>query len=117
MRSEFSLLKSSVGKNVIISGVDLSSSMHIDNKKKYLLIIVKGLTQGLDDTTLTAEAQYSVNLSRSNRSLHYNRSNSFFSCNARKMYQLSNHKIQVKKYIKAKDSEIRKYHLCLGNNS
>ena len=33
------------------------------------------------------------------------------------MYQLSNHKIQVKKYIKAKYSEIRKYHLCLGNNS
>ena len=95
-----------------MSGVDLSSSMHIDNKKKYLLIIVKGLTQGLDD-----KAQYSVNVSRSNRSLHYNGSNSFFSCNARKMYQLSNHKIQVKKYIKAKDSEIRKYHLCLGNNS
>ena len=95
-----------------MSGVDLSSSMHIDNKKKYLLIIVKGLTQGLDD-----KAQYSVNVSRSNRSLHCNGSNSFFSCNARKMYQLSNHKIQVKKYIKAKDSEIRKYHLCLGNNS
>ena len=33
-RSEFSLSDGSVGKNVIIFGVDMSSSMQIDNKKK-----------------------------------------------------------------------------------
>ena len=44
-------------KNVIIFGVDLSSSVHIDNKGKDILILGLGPTQGLDDTTLTAEAQ------------------------------------------------------------
>ena len=33
----------------------MSSSVHIDNKVKYMLILGTGLTQGLDDTTLTAE--------------------------------------------------------------
>ena len=37
----------------------MSSSVHIDNKRKYTLIIGKGPTQGLDDATLTAEPQYS----------------------------------------------------------
>ena len=66
-RSEFSLPEGSVGKNVIIFGVDMSSSVHTDNKKKDILIFSKGQTQGLDDTKLTAEAQYSINFSRSNR--------------------------------------------------
>ena len=67
-------------KNVIIFGVDVNSSVYIDKKKKDILIPGKFLTQGSDDTTLTAEAQYSINFSRSNRkfclSLHYNGSNS-----------------------------------------
>ena len=67
LRSEFSLPDGSVGKNVIIFGVDMSSSVHIDNKKKYILIFCKNPTQGLDDTTLNAEAQYSINSSRSDR--------------------------------------------------
>ena len=45
----------------------MSSSVHIDNKKKYILILGKGPMQGLDDTTLKAEAEYSINFSRSNR--------------------------------------------------
>ena len=36
-----------VGRNVIIFGVDMSSSPHIDNKKKDILILGKGPTQGL----------------------------------------------------------------------
>ena len=59
MCSEFSLPDGSVGKNVIIFGVEMSSSVHIDNKRKYTLIIGKGPTQGLDDATLTAKPQYS----------------------------------------------------------
>ena len=42
-------------KQVIIFGADMSSSVHIDNKKKDILILGEGSTQGLDDTTLTAE--------------------------------------------------------------
>ena len=30
--------------------------MHIDNKKKNILILGKGATQGLDDSMLTGEA-------------------------------------------------------------
>ena len=33
----------------------MSSSVHIDNKKKDILILGKGPMQGLDDTTLAAE--------------------------------------------------------------
>ena len=47
-------------KNVTIFGVDMSSSKHIDNKKEDTLILGKGLTQGLHDTTLVVEAQYSI---------------------------------------------------------
>ena len=59
----------------------MSLSRHIDNNKKGILILGLGPTQGLDDTTLTAEAQYLNHFSRLNRklcfSLHYNGSNSF----------------------------------------
>ena len=41
--------------------LDLSPSVHIDNKKNDLLILGLGPTQGLGDTMLTAEAQYSIN--------------------------------------------------------
>ena len=49
----------------------MSLSVHIDNKAKDILIIVKGPTQRLDDTTLTAEAQYSIKFSRSNKTFCY----------------------------------------------
>ena len=36
----------------------MSFSEHVDNKKKDILILVEGPTQGLDGTTLTAEKKY-----------------------------------------------------------
>ena len=71
-----------MGKNVIIFGADMSSSVHIDNKGKDILILGEGPTQGLlDDTTLTAEAIYPINFTQPNKrfvlSLHYNGSNGF----------------------------------------
>ena len=63
----------------------MSSAVHINSQKKDILILVKGRAQGLDDTELAAEAQYSVNFSRSNRKiclLHYIESNSFLFVNA-----------------------------------
>ena len=53
-RSSFSFPSSGFGQNVLIFGVDMSSSAHIDNKKKDILVLGKGPTQGLEDT-LTAE--------------------------------------------------------------
>ena len=61
LRSEYSLADGRVVKNVINFGVDMSSSVHIDNNKKDILLLDKGTTQGLDDTTLSSEAQYSIN--------------------------------------------------------
>ena len=84
MRSEFSLNDGSIGKTVIIFGINMSLSVHIDHKGKDILILSIAPTQGLDDTTISAEAQYSINFLRSSRklclSLHYNGSNSFFIC-------------------------------------
>ena len=66
----------------------MSSSVHIDNKNKDILIRSEGPTQGLDDTTLTAEAKY-IDFTQSGRrlvlSLHHNESNSFLSVNATKI--------------------------------
>ena len=45
----------------------MSSSVHIDNKNKDILIFGKGPTQGLDNTTLTAEGEDSIIFSRSQR--------------------------------------------------
>ena len=48
-----------VGRNVIIFGVDMSSSSHIDDKNKRYLILGKGPTQELEHK-LTAEKLYSI---------------------------------------------------------
>ena len=68
-----------VGRNVIIFGVDMSSSSHIDNKKKDILILGKRPTQGLQHT-LTEEKLYSIKYTKENTkfclSLHYNAANS-----------------------------------------
>ena len=53
-----------MGKNIIIFGVNMSLSVHIDNKKKNIVTLGIGPTQGLDDTTFTAQAQYLNNYSR-----------------------------------------------------
>ena len=43
--SKFSLIDGSLDKNVISFGVAMRSSVHIDNKKKDILILGKGPTQ------------------------------------------------------------------------
>ena len=66
----------------------MNLSVHIDSKAKDILILGDGPIQGLGDTTLTAEAVYSINFTQSNStfclSLHYNGSNSFLFVNATK---------------------------------
>ena len=109
-RSQFLFTDGTYGKNVIIFGADMSSSVHVDNKGKDILIIGEGPTQGLDDTTLTAEAKYPINFTQSGKrfvlSLHYNERNSLLFVNATKVYQ-----------FKAKKYEIKDNALCLGNIS
>ena len=90
-QSEFLFSDGSYGKNVIIFGADMSSSVHVDNKGKNILILGEGPTQGLDDTTLTAEAKYPINFTQSGKifvlSLQYNESNSFLLVKATAVYQ------------------------------
>ena len=68
------------GQNVLIFGADMSSSTHIDNKEKYILLLGKGPTQGLEHT-ITAEKMYSINFILTNKrlclSMHYNGANSY----------------------------------------
>ena len=68
----------------------MSSSAHIDNKKKYILVFEKGPTQGLEHA-LTAEKIYSINFTVTNKnfclSLHYNGANSYLFVNGTEIYK------------------------------
>ena len=83
-RSSFSFPGGGFGQNVLIFGVDMSSSAHIDNKKKDILVLGKRPTQGLEHT-LTAEKMYSINFTVTRKkfylSLHYNGANSYLFVN------------------------------------
>ena len=106
-KGEFSV-GNGFGRNCIIFGVDMSSSVHVDNKKKYILILVKCPTQGLDGTT--AGKKYSINFTKNNKkcwfSLHYNGANRYLLVNGNEIHK-----------FKAKDSEIGATLLFLGNMS
>ena len=45
----------------------MTSSVHIDNKNKDILILGEGPTQALNDTILTSEAKYPINLTKSEK--------------------------------------------------
>ena len=108
-RSSFLFPSGGFGQNVLIFGVDMSSSAHIDNKKKDILFLGKGPTQGLK-LTLTAENMYSINFTVTKtkicQSLQYIGANSCLFVNGTEMYK-----------FKAKDSEIVPSPLCLENIS
>ena len=93
----------------MIFGADTSFSAHIDNKKKDILVLGIGPTQGLEHA-LTAEKMDSINFTVTKKkvclSLHYNGANSCLFVNVTEIYK-----------FKAKDSEIVAAPLCLGNIS
>ena len=60
-----------MGKNVIIFGGDMSSSVHVDNEGNNILILDEGPTQGLDYTALTAEAKYPTNFHNHEKDLYF----------------------------------------------
>ena len=43
----------------------MSSAVHVDNKNKDLLILGREPTQALNNTIFTTQAEYSINVSRS----------------------------------------------------
>ena len=70
-------------------GVDMSFTTHINNKKRDILVLGIGPTQGLEHI-LTAEKMYSVNFTATKKkfclSLHYNGANSSKSIMFRKYF-------------------------------
>ena len=66
------------------------SSIPIDNKKKDILILGRGPTQGLE-STLTAEKMYCINFTLTKNkfclSLHYNETNSYLFANGTEIMQ------------------------------
>ena len=72
--------------------------------RKKFLVLGESPTQGLDDTSATAGAKYSINFTESRKrfvlSLHYNRSNSFFFVNGTKIYQFKATSVVFRKYFK-----------------
>ena len=108
-RSSFLFSSGGFGQNVLIFGVDMISSAHIDDTKKNILVLEKGLPQGLEHT-LTAEKVYSINFTVTKKKfclrLHCDGANSYLFVNGGKIYK-----------FKAKDSEIVVSPICLGNIS
>ena len=66
-RSSFSFLNGGFRQNVLIFGADMSSSIHVDNKIKDILVLGRAPTQGLE-STLTAEKMYSINFTVTKKS-------------------------------------------------
>ena len=87
----------------------MSSSGHIDNNKKEILVIGKGLTQGLEHT-LTEEKMYLINFEVTKKkfclSFHYNGANSYLFVNGKEIAK-----------FKGKDSATVADPLSLGNIS
>ena len=90
-KSSFSFSGGGFCQNVRILGVDISSSVHVYNKKKDILIIVKGPTQGLEHA-LTAEKMHSINFTVTRKkfclSLQYNGANNYFLLMVQKLLSL-----------------------------
>ena len=107
--SSFSFPGGEFGQNAFILGVDMSSSAHIDNEKKDILVLGKGATQGIEHT-LIEEEMCSINFIVTNKnfclSLHYNGANSYLFVNGTDIYKL-----------KVKDYQIFVGPICLGNVS
>ena len=106
----FSMDNINNGRNVLIFGVHESSLVHKNNKANNIFIMGDGIVQGINDTTLYAEKLYSQNFTAVNKkfvlSLRYNGDDSYLFINGKRELK-----------FKAKDDQIVKEILCLGNIS
>ena len=97
-------------KNVIIFGVDKSSSIHATNRANNIYVMGKNFIQGINDTTIYAEKLFHNNFTEFGvefvLSLHYNGDNSYLFVNGRQELK-----------FKAKGDQIIKEKLCMGNLS
>ena len=97
-------------RNVIIFGVDMSSSIHATNRANNIYVLGKKFIQGINDTTIYAEKLFHNNFTKLGEkfvlSLHYNDDNSYLFANGRQELK-----------FKAKNDQIINEKLCIGNLS
>ena len=95
-------------RNVLVFGADMSFSVHATNRANHIYLMVTGLTQGINDTTIYAEKNFYRNFTDFGKkfvlSLHYDNS-----------YLFVNGKQELK--FKAKTDQLVKEKLCIGNSS
>ena len=99
-----------LGRNVLIFGVDMSFSVHATNRANNIYVMGDGLMQGINDTRIYVEKNYYINFTDPGKkyvlSLHYNGDNSYLFINSRQELK-----------FKAKNDQLVKEKLCIGNLS
>ena len=99
-----------LGRNAIIFGADMSFSVHTTNRANNISVMGDGLIQGINDTTIYAEKNYWRNFTDPGKkyalSLHYNDDNSYLFVNSRQELK-----------FKATTDQLVKEKLCIGNLS
>ena len=106
----FSMGNINDGGDVLIFGVHENSVIYSINKANNIFIMGDGFVPGINDTTLYAEKNFSQNFTAVNKkfvlSLHYNGDDSYLFVNGKRELK-----------FKAKDNQIVREILCLGNIS
>ena len=97
-------------RNVLISGADMSFSVHATNRANHIYVMGTGLTQGIHDTMLHEEKNFYRNFTDPGKkfmlSLHYNGDDSYLFVNGRQELK-----------FKCKTDQLVKEKLCIGNLS
>ena len=111
VRKEGHFNHTTLARNVIIFGVDMSFSKHAKNKANNIYVIGKDYITKINDTTIYAEKMFYRNFTELGKkfilSLHYNGDNSYLFVNGREEF----------KFKKTKTDQLVKENLCLGNLS
>ena len=97
-------------RNVLISGADMSFSVHAINRANNIYVMGKAFVQGINDTRIYAEKKIYRNFTDPGKkfilSLHYNGDNSYLFANGTQELK-----------FKAKTDQLVKEKLCIGNLS
>ena len=110
VRKEGNFNHTTLARNVIIFGADMSFSKHVNNKANNIYVMGKDYIQKINDTIIYAEKMFYRNFTDPGKklklSLHYNSDNSYLFVNGREELK-----------FKTKTDQIINKNLCLGNLS
>ena len=110
VRKEGNFNHTTLARNVIIFGPDMSFSKHANNKANNIYVMGKDYMQKVNDTTIHAEKMFYRNFTDPGKkfilNLHYNGDNSYLFVNGREELKFT-----------TKTDQIINKNLCLGNLS